>query len=268
MFEPDFRPKFFAAVWAAIVCGVALPLASCGQNGGPRRFTVTPQIVDFGRVRRGEVRHATLRFENGGSEDVVFQASVSCPCFTLVGIERSLLGPGERLDVQLRFDSGSEPAGPLPQKTLAVHTNEAGAEKIEVPLRADILRTYDVTGASIHVGSVVGNAAEAEPRIVEIRPATGWGVELIQTRSLSTHNTLAVDVPARLPTEPLRIAISISPAAVHPRGPLQARLKLNLRVISPEGEVGETSEIVAVTGFWGRETPPEAPPTTPPEKAR
>jgi hypothetical protein len=61
--------------------------------------------VDFGKLRRGEIREYTFGFQNTGTEPIVIDIVTSCDCTTLTWPEAKVIRPGDREKIHAVFDS-------------------------------------------------------------------------------------------------------------------------------------------------------------------
>lgn len=236
----------------AVLVAWAAVLGACGSSGAVH---TDPEAVEYGAVRQGEVRLTRIRLVNAGPTDVTFQAHVTCACFALGGGYRNVLGPGETLDLQVRFDSKDQPAGRL-EKALEIHTNEEGGRVLSVPLRADIVRVLDVSGATVGLKHLDGGPQDLVPRTVEFRPTQGYTVEVEKVEPLGTDSAhLLFTVQPPTPAGVVHLDVAVRPEAQRAIGMFVAGASVHLRLTAPDGSSFSMQQTVKVEGFWARSQP-------------
>jgi hypothetical protein len=236
---------------AVVLCAFALGLASCG---GGADLVVEPASVAYGPVRQGEVRITRVRLHNQGAKDVTFQAAVTCACFALEGGYRNVLAPDEVLDLTLRFDSRQQPPGRL-EKFLEIRTNEDGARLVSVPLRADIVRVLDLSGATIQLGPIDGDPQDFVPRTVEFRPTQGYTVTLEKIEPLGADSAHLTFTPQpATPAGVILVEVALQRDGRRAIGPFHAGARVHLKMTAPDGQAFTLAETVQVEGFWASDT--------------
>lgn len=243
------RPQNVLALCAALLAAAVFAgLAGCG--GDADGLVVEPASIDFGSVRHGEVRHAAIRLTNRGPADVTFQATPSCACFALGAGYRTLLGPGEHVDLQLRFDSGRTDAGVM-DKSLEIRTTEGGGRSVSVKLTADIVRVVDVVGTQIRLEQILPDRIGNKPRAAEFRPSQGYqlGVESIQPLGRdSTHLVFTPQPPTA--DGAILVEVAVKPDAKREIGPFDAGAQVHFVLTAPDGQIAKIQETIRVIGTW------------------
>jgi hypothetical protein len=85
--------------------GERSPVASLVSSKPKYQLTFDTLFVDFGKIRRGEKREYTYRFQNTGTDPVVIDIVTSCDCTTLTWPEAEVIKPGARNQIHAVFDS-------------------------------------------------------------------------------------------------------------------------------------------------------------------
>ena len=65
-------------------------------------------MVDFGKVKKGEKRHATYEFQNVGNESLIIDIATSCHCTTLEYPQGVEIAPGRAGTFKVTFDSAEK----------------------------------------------------------------------------------------------------------------------------------------------------------------
>ncbi|MEZ6008638.1 MAG: DUF1573 domain-containing protein [Planctomycetota bacterium] len=233
-----------ALLAAALFAG----LAGCGSEADG--LVVEPASIDFGSVRHGEVRHATIRLTNRGSTDVSFQATPSCACFALGAGYRTLLGPGEHVDLQLRFDSARTDAGVM-EKSLEIRTTEGGGSKVSVKLTADIVRVVDVVGTQIRLEQLPVEGSSEPARSAEFRPTQGYTLaveRIVPLEADAAFLTFTAKEPG--PDGAILVEVARKADAQRRIGPFKAGAQVHFLLTAPDGRIAKFQETIQVLGTW------------------
>jgi len=229
-----------------LTCALLLLLGGCG-NDKPL-IEVTPKRHDFGRVLQGEMPEIEFRITNHSEQTVSFKAQPNCSCFAAPQTLRPL-DPGQSQTFRVMFDSTAKPPGPVKSKWVSVHTDLPHSEPIIVPLEGEIYRTYDITPTSLNLGRIDGRKANHEPRILRVRPTSGYRVieakaianPPIFTFKTTPHRSHGYDVSATIPESLIR-----------PLGLVRGRIRVDLRLEAPDGTILRQNAKVDFEGFWSK----------------
>ncbi len=247
------RPRRTHRIAASILIGAALALAGCG-NGGALR--IEPERFDFGSVRHGEVRLATLRLVNDGAKDVTFQVSPNCECIGVGGGYRNVIAPGESVDLAVRFDSGRISPGEIDGKFFLVRTDEEGGRQVRVAVRGVVRKVVEATGTKIQLGEIGAPRPDAITALAEFRPADGFRLAVERIDPLGPDSA-HLEASPRGPDDggAVRVEIAVRPDARRRIGPLHAEFVVHLRATDADGTASTVRERVVVDGFWGANAP-------------
>ena len=132
-------------------------------------------------------------------------------------------------------------------KWITLHTDHPDMPQVVVPLEGEIFEAFTLTPESFRFGTIDGRPANYEPRVIRVRPQSGYAIRLER----------AVAVPAILATKviPLEaggfdVAVSIPRDIRRPIGPFRARIRLELALTAPEGAEMKLSRHVDFAGAW------------------
>jgi len=245
----------FALLFVGLAAAALLALAGC--SGEPAKLVIEPTALEFGSVRHGEVRHVTLRLRNPGNDDVSFQARATCGCLALGAGYRTLVAPGEHIDLQVRFDSAHIVPGKQDgSKGIEIKTNEAGSTAVLVPLIADIVRIVDVVGTRVRLEEVaLGNGRET-PRAAEFRPSQGYTLTVERIQPLGPDAVFLDFTPkAPAPDGAIRVEITVKPDAQRPIGQFEAGAEVHFVLTAPDGVSSKLVERIVVVGTWTHAPP-------------
>lgn len=232
-------------------------LALGGCAGEPGKLVIEPTSLEFGTVRHGEVRHATLRLRNPGNDDVSFQARATCGCLALGAGYRTLVAPGEYIDLQVRFDSAHIVPGKQDgSKGIEIKTNEAGSTAVLVPLIADIVRIVDVVGTRVRLEEIAPGHGRETPRFAEFRPSQGYTLRVERIQPLGADAAFLEFTPeAPAPDGAIQVEITVKPDATRATGSFEAGAEVHFVLTAPDGATSKLVERIVVVGTWTHTAP-------------
>ena len=86
-------------------------------------FQWDQMMYNFGTIKQGEIVNYTFKFTKNGTEELKIQsASASCGC-TVPEWPKEGIAPGERGEIQVRFDSKGKSGQQSPVITIVANTN-------------------------------------------------------------------------------------------------------------------------------------------------
>lgn len=224
--------------------GLLLSLGGCGGPDAP--VVVSPATYDFGRVLKGARPSHVFRLTNNSKQVVQFTAQANCSCFAVAQGLRPL-DPGHTLEFRVLFDTTALPAQEVRGKWISIHTDHPDVGSIIVPLKGEIYRVYTFGPDSFNLGKIDGRPANYKPRVVTIRPLEGHEIRLRGSFQMPP----VFDVTGKPAQGGLDVSLTLKKDARRPVGPFNPRIRLDLEVIAPDGEMRLEERIVRFTdGFW------------------
>jgi hypothetical protein len=244
------RPRvlLISAVSLALLAGAAWFLLL--RDGSSGTLSVSPREISFGRIPYGDAVLRTVTVTNESAGDVLIHSvTANCACFKVDRAYSSLLHSGESTEIRVTIVSGVVPAEPLRGKHLSILTQD---QKIEVPLKGDILEVRRVSPTRIDVGEVSRAAPEGKgPWTVRVRPGPGFDVRLVGA-AIEPAGTFAHETaPSEGGTDvTIRLVAAPDGPTPRPEGPFKAKLTLSIEALGEDGRRRAFSDVVPIEGVW------------------
>lgn len=227
-----------------LILGVLCCAGGCG--GAEDLVAVSPGTYDFGRVLQGNRPDHPFTLTNNSDRIVKFKAQPNCSCFAVAQGLRPL-DPGQSLEFSVLFDTTTLPPQKVQGKWITIHTDHPDVGGIVVPLHGEIYRAYTFSPEMFNLGKITGRPANYRPRVVSIQPLEQHVVRY--RGNFQMPPVFDVEV-TRTKDLGLDIAITLKEDARRPIGPFRAKIRLDLEVASPSGEVRAEERIVNLQGGW------------------
>lgn len=228
------------SVWIPLLC---LLLGACGDK--PALIEVSPAKHDFGRVMQGETREFAFTLKNHSDRTVGFKAVPNCACFAVAHGLRPL-DPGQSQQFHVLLDS-TRITGLVKGKWITLHTDHADMPQVVVPLEGEVFEAFTLTPESFRLGNIDGRPANYEPRVIRVRPQSGYTLRV--ERAVPVPAVLACKVVPAAPGG-FDVEVSIPRDIRRPIGPFRARVRLELALTAPSGAEIKLSRHVDFGGAW------------------
>lgn len=227
----------------ALLTLVALTSA-CGDK--PRAIEVDPGSYDFGRVMQGNMPEFAFTLTNHSNRTVGFKAVPNCACFAAAQGMRPL-DPGQSQQFRVLFDT-TKLMGLVQGKWITIHTDHPDMPRIVVPLEGEIYRAFSVTPESFRLGVIDGRPANYEPRVIRVRPESGYTVRL--ERSVVNPGGVLAFKTVPQPSGGFDVEVSIPRDVRRPGGAFNPQVRLELALTAPGGQGMRQSVTVQFSGLW------------------
>ena len=151
----------------------ALLLVWAGAAIAQPKARLTESIKDLGVVQLGDKPRHTFVIQNRGDEALlVTEVKATCGCTVVDYDERVPAGGEGKVAVAL---STRNLRGPV-AKSVRVYTNDPGNPRVDLVLKANVLRFVDASPGYARFLTVQGEAAEASEQIVWAETGANFGV--------------------------------------------------------------------------------------------
>jgi hypothetical protein len=179
------------------IAALALVLLGAGcekdsATGGA--LEVTPDPIDFGEVRWGDVAEREIRIRNRSARAVTLKdPELDCPCFTIARPpDTSRLDPGRSITLTVVLRSALAKGG-LTSKTLALRSDDPVRPKVDVPVLARVRPVRTIEPQTVDFG-LVDAGGDATERIVRVRGQRGFRVRVARAALSPQDRPLDVEV--------------------------------------------------------------------------
>ena len=222
-------------------------LAGCGTSDGI--VEISPLSYDFGRVQQGALPTATFTIKNGSNRVVSIMPQANCSCFAVErGKSLRPLDPGDSMDVKVIFDTTAKPPGPVQGKYITFSIDHPEQPSVVVPLKGEIYKSFNISPAMINLGRIDGRPRNYEPRVVSVRPQSGYKVRLKRMAATpDVFDVKTVDSPSGGFDVSLQLRQGGRP---RPLGAFRADVRLELELTAPGGKVFAQRPVVKIQGSW------------------
>lgn len=220
-----------------------LLLAACGDEHA--LIEVSPAKHDFGPVMQGESREFSFTLTNNSDRTVGFKAVPNCPCFAAAHGLRPL-DPGQSQQFHVLFDT-THLTGPVKGKWITLHTDHPDMPGVVVPLEGEIFEAFTCNPPRFRLGDIDGRPANYEPRVIRVRPQSGYAIRLERAVSVPAILTCKVSADA---SGGFDVAVSIPRDIRRPIGPFRAHVRLELALTAPSGAAMKLSRSIQFEGAW------------------
>ena len=228
---------------ARLAVFACLFLAACGGN--PPLIEVSPPEHDFGRIMQGQQPEFSFTVTNHSNRTVGLKAMPNCACFA-AALGLRPLDPGQSAELQVMFDT-TKLMGIVQGKWVTLHTDHPELPGIVIPLKGEIFRAYDVTPLRMDLGRIDGRPENYEPRVIHVRPESGYAVQL--ERAVATPQILTLE-PVPAASGGIDVRVSIPRDVRRPIGLLRAVIRLDLVLTAPSGKPMRHSTTVPLEAMW------------------
>lgn len=228
---------------AWLVLPLLLLAAACGDEQA--LIEVSPAMHDFGRVMQGETREFSFTLTNHSDRTVGFKAVPNCSCFATAHGLRPL-DPGQSQQFHVLLDT-TNLTGPVKGKWVTLHTDHPDVPGVVVPLEGEIFEAFTWTPERFRLGEIDGRPANYEPRVIRVRPQSGYTVRLeraVPVPAILTCKVIPVDSGG------FDVAVSIPRDIRRPIGPFRAHVRLELALTAPSGAEMKLSRAIEFAGAW------------------
>lgn len=118
---------------------------------GAPKFVARQNVYDFGTIKEGQKVIHDFIVENGGEEQLVFDASGTCDCTTIV-ISATQVAPGATTSIRFIYDSKNVDGHD--EESLKVVTNDPQLPLATLTLRGEVNRTFVVDPSVLSFGAI------------------------------------------------------------------------------------------------------------------
>ena len=106
------------------------------------KITFEEDVFNFGSILAGERIKHTYVFKNEGESDLIISSvDPSCGCTTPKGFTKEPIGPGQKGDISIEFDS-TDKSGKI-DKTITVYTNTSPNKSI-LYIKGNVVNTEKI----------------------------------------------------------------------------------------------------------------------------